>query len=75
MATLTLAIDNSVLLEHFKTAFREDTEWREALVRGNSDFTAESGLVFHNGKLFVPKPLRTDILFSCHDSCISGHLG
>ena len=48
-ALTTLAIDNSVLLKRFKTAFREDTEWREALVQGNPDFTTESGLVFHKG--------------------------
>jgi len=69
----TLSIDNSTLFERFKIAFREDTEWREALVRGNSDFTSENGLVFHKGKLFVPSPLHTDILFSCHDAIIAGH--
>jgi hypothetical protein len=71
----TLSIDNSALFERFKTAFQEDAEWREALVRGNSDFTSENGLVFHKGKLFVPLPLRTDILSSRHDAIIAGHPG
>jgi len=75
LALTTLSIDNSTLLERFKTAFREDVEWREAVVHGNSDFVAESGLIFHKGKLFVPKPLRADVLYSRHDSFVSGHPG
>jgi len=74
-AMTTLSIDNSTLFKRFKIAFREDTEWREALVCGNSDFTSENGLVFHKGKLFVPSPLCTDILFSHHDAIIAGHPG
>jgi Integrase zinc binding domain len=68
-------LDNSALLKCFKTVFHEDNEWQESLVHGNSDFTAESSLVFHNRKPFVPKPLHTDILFSQHDSCLGGHPG
>ena len=74
-ALTTLAVDNSALLDRFKTAFRTDTEWREALTRGNSDFTAEGGLVFHKGRLFVPQPLRADILHSRHDQFTAGHPG
>jgi hypothetical protein len=36
-------------------------------------FKTESSLVFHNRKLFVPRPLCTDILFSYHDSCLGGY--
>ena len=74
-ALTTLAIDNSVLLERFKTAFREDTEWREALVAGNSDFVVQDDMVFHKGRLFVPSSLRADILHTRHASLIAGHPG
>jgi transposase InsO family protein len=74
-AMTTLSIDNSALFERFKTAFREDMEWHEALIHGNSDFTSENGIVFHKGKLFVPLPLRTDVLSSHHDAVIAGHPG
>ena len=74
-ALTTLSIDNSVLLERFKAAFREDTEWQEAVARGNSDFHAQDGMVFHKGHLFVPSPLRANILHSRHDALIAGHPG
>ena len=74
-ALTTLAVDNSVLLERFKTAFREDTEWREALVAGNSDFVVQDNMVFHKGHLFVLSSLCADILHTHHDSSIAGHPG
>lgn len=74
-AITSLAIDNSELLERFKTAFRNDTEWREAIARGSTDFELKGNLVFHQGRLFVPSSLRADILHSRHDSVISGHPG
>lgn len=74
-ALTTLSIDNSMLLERFKKAFRDDVEWREALAHGNPDFTAQDGMVFHKGRLFVPSTLRADILHSRHDALIAGHPG
>ncbi|KAG5637041.1 hypothetical protein DXG03_004562, partial [Asterophora parasitica] len=44
------AIDNSELLKHFQSAFQEDTEWREALLNGSTEFTAQNDMVFHNGR-------------------------
>ncbi|EEB99894.1 hypothetical protein MPER_00305, partial [Moniliophthora perniciosa FA553] len=74
-ALTTLSIDNSELLERFKAAFKEDVTWREALASGNSDFTTSHDIVFHKGRLYVPPPLRRDVLFSRHDSVIGGHPG
>ena len=74
-ALTTLTIDNSALLERFKSAFQEDTEWREAVAHGSPDFSAQDGMVFHKGRLFVPSPLRADILFSRHDALLVGHPG
>ena len=74
-ALTTLAVNNSALLKCFRTAFHEDSKWQEALVQGNPDFTTESGLVFHRGRLFVPKPLCADILHSHHDQPSAGHPG
>ena len=71
----TLTIDNSELLARFKNATQEDVEWRKAVVKGDSNFRAEGGLVFHSGRLYVPPSLRAHILASRHDSVIGGHPG
>ena len=75
LLTCLLAIDNSVLLERFKTTFQENTEWHEALVAGNSDFVVQDNMVFHKGHLFVLSSLCADILHTHHDSSIAGHPG
>ncbi|KAG6903819.1 hypothetical protein DXG01_014677, partial [Tephrocybe rancida] len=46
----TFTIDNSELLEEFKTAYRADTEWREALKKGDGNFTLHDDLVFHEDR-------------------------
>lgn len=71
----TLAVDNSEMLQRFQDAYRADTEWREAIARGNEDFSQEGNLVFHKGLLFVPASLRTDIVRMRHDSLVAGHPG
>ncbi len=70
-----LAFDNSELLERFKTATKDDSEWREAMARKDSNFTLSGDLVFHKGLLYVPASLRSDILLSRHDSLVAGHPG
>ncbi|KAF5372651.1 hypothetical protein D9615_009824 [Tricholomella constricta] len=74
-ALTTLAIDNSELLKRFRTAFQEDSEWREALLHGSTEFTAQDDMVFHNGRVFVPKSLRAEILYTRHDCVLGGHPG
>ena len=74
-AITTLSVDNSELLERYKTALAADSEWRDALARGSEDFKVEDNLVFHLGRLFVPLSMRPSILHLCHDSAISGHPG
>lgn len=71
----TLSIDNSELLQKFQAAYHQDTEWREALLRGDTSFQAQNDMVFHNGRVFVPQPLRTDILHQRHDCVLGGHPG
>ncbi len=63
------------LLQQFKSAFRDDLEWREAQAEGDNSFTLQDDLVFHQGKLFVPEPLRPLILKSRHDNLVAGHPG
>lgn len=70
-----LSLDNSELLKWYKMAIRDDSEWRKAVARENSDFKLDGNLVFHNGKLFIPLSMHADILHNHHDSVISGHLG
>lgn len=74
-AITTAAIDNSELLQQFKLACRDDTEWREAIYHGNSDFSVTDDLVFHAGRLYVPPSLRADVLKSRHDAFTAGHPG
>lgn len=74
-AITTLSIDNSELLQRFQKAFREDTEWREAMLRGDSDFTAQDDMVFYKGRVYVPKSLRAEVLYQRHDCVLSGHPG
>ncbi|RXW13329.1 hypothetical protein EST38_g12526 [Candolleomyces aberdarensis] len=74
-ALTTLSIDNSELLKRFQDAYHADTKWREAILRGDSDFTAQDNMVFHKGRVFVPKPLRAEILYQRHDCVLSGHPG
>ncbi|RXW15696.1 hypothetical protein EST38_g10158 [Candolleomyces aberdarensis] len=71
----TLSIDNSELLKRFQDTFHADTEWCEAILCGNSNFTALNNIVFHNGCVFVPQPLHAEILYQCHDFVLSGHPG
>ncbi|GBE80968.1 Transposon Tf2-12 polyprotein [Sparassis crispa] len=54
-ALSTLAINNSELLEQFKTVICDDSEWPEAIARGDQDFELQGNLVFH--KAYHP---RTD---------------
>ena len=71
----TFNLDNSELLNEFKDNFRTDIEWRDAMTKNNTSFSLQNDLVYHNGRLFVPLPLRTKILYSRHDSLLSGHPG
>ena len=71
----TFNLDNSELLNEFKDNFRQDIEWRDALTKGDTSFSLQNDLVYHNDRLFVPLPLRTKILYSRHDSLLSGHPG
>ena len=71
----TFTLDNSELLENFKTAFRLDTEWRDSFTKPNSLFTFQDNLVFHDNRLFVPHSLRSQIVFSRHNAVLAGHPG
>jgi hypothetical protein len=61
-ALSTFNIDNSELLDKFKSAYQVDTEWRDALAKSNDSFTFQDNLVFHDNLLFVPQSLRSQIL-------------
>ena len=74
-ALATFSFDSSVLAEQFHEAFRTNTEWRQAMTNGDKSFSLQGNLVFHNNRLFVPAPLRTQVLHSHHDAVIAGHPG
>ena len=71
----TFNLDNSELLNEFKDNFCCDIEWRDTLAKNNTSFSMQNDLVYHNGRLFIPLPLCTKILYSHHDSLLSGHPG
>ena len=71
----TFSFDSSTLAEQFKEAFCADTEWRTAMTDGDESFSFQGDLVFHNNHLFVPAPLRSQVLHSRHDAVIAGHPG
>ena len=66
-------IDNSELVDKFKEAFQSDIEWHDDLSRPGNLFSVSGNLVFHNNCLLIPQTLRLEILYSCHDSVLSGH--
>jgi len=74
-ALKTFSFESSELSQRFKDAFKVDTEWRKAMAQGDDAFSVQDDLVFHNGRLFVPAPLREDIVYSRHDTVIAGHPG
>ena len=75
LSLTTFMIDNSELLEKFKDAFQQDTEWHDAMSKSDNNFFFSGNLVFHNNQLFVPSSLRSEILYSRHDSVLAGHPG
>ncbi|OJT10654.1 Transposon Tf2-12 polyprotein [Trametes pubescens] len=74
-ALTTISLDRADFQERLKAALRSDPEWREAVRRGDPDFVVKGSLVYHRNLLFIPRPLRSEILFSRHDSVSAGHPG
>ena len=72
---LTFTINNSELLEKFKSAFQIDTEWCDAMAKSDKLFSFSNNLVFHDNCLYVPSSLWSEILHSCHDSVLTSHPG
>lgn len=63
------------LQKEFTNAFHSDTQWRDAIARGDPDFTFKDTLVFHKERLFVPETLRPLVLKMRHDHLVAGHPG
>lgn len=74
-AVTALAADHTAFQECYKAAIRADQEWRDAVRCKDPAFAVQDDLVFHDGLLFIPLPLRTDILRLRHDSPPAGHPG
>ena len=76
ISSLTMfMIDNSELLEEFKNAFWNNTEWHDTMSKSDNTFSFSGNLVFHDNHLFVPSSLRSEILYSRHDLVLTGHPG
>ena len=75
-AFTALTVDGSEFQERLRNAVHSDQEWRTAVQRGDQQFRIQDGnIVYHDGRLYVPLPLRPDVLSSRHDSVLSGHPG
>ncbi|KAL1942197.1 hypothetical protein VTO73DRAFT_6261 [Trametes versicolor] len=74
-AFTALSADHSDFQERYKIALRADQEWRNAVQREDPSFVVKDNLVFHDGLLYIPLSMRTDILRSRHDSPLAGHPG
>lgn len=74
-AIATFTFPAPELKNEFTNAYHSDTQWREAISNGDSTFTVEDNLVFHNGRLFVPETLRSLVLKMRHDHLVAGHPG
>ena len=66
-------VNNSDLLGRFKAAFQDNTEWYDAMSKSDDFFSGN--LVFHDNCLFVLSSLRSEILYSRHNSVLAGHPG
>lgn len=78
--TYSVSVDNSELLSKFKAAYQHDNSWREQLELQKhplqpKDFRVDGDLVFYQDRLYVPPNLRSEIVYSRHDSVLGGHPG
>ena len=75
-AVTALTVDGSDFQQRLRNAVSSDQEWRSAVQSGNQRFQVHDGnIVYHDGLLYIPLPLRPDVLASRHDSVLSGHPG
>ncbi|CDO76069.1 hypothetical protein BN946_scf184814.g2 [Trametes cinnabarina] len=63
-ALTTISLDRADFTERLKAALRSVPEWRDAVRRSDPDFEVRDTLVYHRNHLFIPRPLRAEILFS-----------
>ncbi|EUC53577.1 Transposon Tf2-1 polyprotein, putative [Rhizoctonia solani AG-3 Rhs1AP] len=71
----TFSVGDPDLLSRLKEAVATDSQWLEALESHDPDFRTANGTALHRDKLYVPAPLRTEILRSRHDAILAGHPG
>lgn len=65
--------DNTKLFADIRAATANDPE--AADLDGKRGYALRNGLLRRHGRIFVPKPLRTRILFLRHDAPLAGHGG
>ncbi|KAK9395763.1 hypothetical protein NXF25_019124 [Crotalus adamanteus] len=63
------------VVEKFENALRTalaDDPW---LCENSALLTQRTGLAWFGSKLYIPQPLRSQVLYRCHDSKTAGHFG
>ncbi|PIL28411.1 hypothetical protein GSI_08445 [Ganoderma sinense ZZ0214-1] len=52
-----LSVDRSDFKKRLADAVQADPEWRDVVSRGDSKFRSEGNVVYHDGRLYVPRSL------------------
>ena len=73
LAYMTLVINDEDACAHLNAMLHDDQKWHNMLMRDDPSFTLKGNVVYYNNLLFIPLPLCTDILYSCHDSPFVDH--
>ncbi|KAF8752755.1 hypothetical protein RHS01_07336 [Rhizoctonia solani] len=71
----TFSIGDPDFLSRLKQAVASDSQWLEALESNDPDFRSANDTALHRDKLYVPAPLRVEVLRSRHDAILAGHPG
>ncbi|QRW21043.1 Transposon Tf2-1 polyprotein [Rhizoctonia solani] len=71
----TFSVGDPDFLSRLKQAVASDSQWLEALKSNDPDFRSANGTALHRNKLYVPAPLRVEVLRSRHDAILAGHPG
>ena len=73
----TLVTTTSELLNRLRNSIQHDS-LAQTLVNTdvhNNAFRLQDSLIYHNGRMYVPSTLRSEIMELCHDHPLTGHPG
>ncbi|KAE8206768.1 hypothetical protein CF327_g7494, partial [Tilletia walkeri] len=73
----TFAVEPNVdLYNRIKNAYADDPTAQKILSKPSGDYTIDNqGLILHKHRVYIPEPLRIEIIKSRHDHHLAGHPG